>query len=235
MMINAIIPIQYISSELSNKEFREINGHPMFYWAIRAALLCEQIDKVYISTHFSLAYQQISNYFLGIGKVDRMWGGAKIEFLKRPLELHGEVELLDVMQHAERELQDSSHPKSMGDKDIFIQIQVNKPLTTEIDLTRYVTSFLSCDLSSLFQVQRIRTAVNWEYKKSRRQGTPNFKSCAIAKMWDRKTLRDAEDGTWGKGEHHLDIIVPNWHTEIDSEEDFKIAEILMKAEVNKYG
>ena len=213
-MIHAVIPIQWISRELPKKEFREFHARPMFYWAISACLRSKKVGRVWISTHFDEAFDIIDTHFNG-----------RLHRIKRPRELHGDVELLDVMKHAAGKIKE--HTKTLKDT-VIMQVQANKPLTMTRDIDSYIKKFKEGKYNSLFQIQRIRTAVNWEYKQSRRHGIENFKSCSIAKMWDYYSLINAEEGTWGFGKKHHDYMVGDHHIEIDSLEDFNIALALKK-------
>jgi|TARA_R100000501_G_C2630806_1_gene126374 CMP-N,N'-diacetyllegionaminic acid synthase len=211
-MIRAIVPIQAQSRQLKRKEFLDVCGKPMFYWAIHACMDASFIDKVYISTNFDHAYRQIKPFFPHPNLVR----------INRPLELHGDVELLDVMKHAACEIGE--------DGDIFIQVQANKPLTTAKDLDEYINEFLVFQYNTLFQVQKINSSVNWEYKQSRRHGNDNFKSCSVAKIWDYDTLINSKSGTWGMGKKHCDYLIPHHHIEVDSKEDLEMAIALKNGE-----
>ena len=186
-------------------------GKPMFQWAIEAARDSQFIDDIYISTHFDYAYNNILKVFPYLKRINR------------PNLLHGEVELLEVMQHAAKK-----HDFIDTSEFNFIQIQVNKPLTTTRDLDSYLFAFNSGLYDSLFQIQNIKQAVNGEYLKSRRHAC-NYKSCSIAKIWRGETLLKAKKGTFGQGKKHFDYLVGDHHIEIDNYKDFQIAKALKEA------
>ena len=198
----------------------------MFSWAIRAALECQSIDKVYVSTHFEDAFEVIKNFF--------NYEDHNVYHIPRPIELHGNCELLEVMKHALQHTEGEMDGESKVD-DIYIQIQVNKPLTTKIDLYKFINRFKVNKLDSLFQIQEIKTAIVGTYKASRSEGQRKFKSCAMAKIWTKQALASAKSGTYGQGEKHEDLVVPNWHTEIDTMADFDIAEVLLRSGINAHG
>lgn len=55
----AILPIKKDSERCPNKNFREINGKPLFHYVTEAALNCDRIDKLVISTDKQdLKYQE---------------------------------------------------------------------------------------------------------------------------------------------------------------------------------
>jgi CMP-N-acetylneuraminic acid synthetase len=137
----------------------------------------------------------------------------RVTILSRPEELK-EVELLEVTKyHA---------PYIRGD--IIIQTQVNKPLTTAKVIDDCLIEFFRGGYNSLFTVQKIDTSVNWEYQKDRQSSKGNYKSCAVVKIWDKPTLLRTVPGTWGFGTRHYDYTIPQHHIEIDTIEDYRLAE-----------
>lgn len=217
-MIKAIIPLKTDSKELPRKNFLYFCGQQMYEWAVQACLDCQSIDEVYISISPCPEAREIKAKYPAVKIIDR------------PQELNGDVELLEVMKHA---------AEKVGKRgDIFVQVQANKPLTKASDLRWLVNLFREENLYSLFTIQKIRQALLYkkeneyilEYKEGRDRGEIEyFKSCAIAKIWTFNTLKDAKKGTWGIGEKHLNQVIDNYHIEIDSEEDFKVAEALKRA------
>lgn len=205
----AIIPLKKISKGLPEKNYRQFYGKPMYQWALDACLECERIEDVYITS----SWQQFRDE-MGLNN-------DKVRWIDRPSDLDGNTELLEVMQHASRIIHDSNA--------IYIQVQPNKPLIKKADLDWFILEYESFYCNTLFQVQEIKTSLDWEYQPNRQARKKHFKSCSLAKMWDYGTLRNAKKGTWGFGEIHRDIIVPDYHIEIDNEMDFRMAEALKKA------
>lgn len=209
MSVIAIIPIKSDSKGIPMKCYRQFNGRALWHWAYGAAEGCLMIDKIYVSSS--------DKWIVRAGGFD----SPRLGFIERPEELNGDTELLDVMKHAVAQIGVPG--------DIFVQVQPSKPLTKPSDLLMLIKHFQNNKLNSLFTVQEIKTAVNGEYKQAKQLGKKNFKSCAIAKIWDYETLMTAKSGTWGKGEKHEDFFIDQRHIEIDDELDFRIAEALMKA------
>jgi len=219
MSTKAIIPIKVWGSKgLPNKTIMNLAGKEMWQWVTEAAIDCTGIDEIYMSGNLN----EYKNFYKT--KVVNMY--PDIKWITRPAKLQENgVELLEVMQHA---------LKKIGKKgDTFVQLQTTKPLTTSKILNHivYIFNNLIYDgyLNSLFTVQKINTAVNWEYKASRQEGKENFKSCAVAKCWDYQTLKNATKETWGFGETHYDYMLDQSHIEVDDIIDFRMAEALKKA------
>ena len=50
MKIFALIPLRKGSTRLKNKNFKKINGKPLYRYVTEQSLKCNLIDKVFIST-----------------------------------------------------------------------------------------------------------------------------------------------------------------------------------------
>ena len=208
MSIIAIVPIKEKSFRLPGKNFLDFCGKPLYRWVVDAALATSLIDRVYISSSWDEFKDEIKKVY-----------GGKVWWVERPDDLN-HVELMEVMQHA---------GKLVGKEgDIFMQLSPTKPLTSSKDLEEYILTFLEGKYDSLSQVQAIKTAVDGEYKEATDKGKMHFMSCATAKMWEYNTLRHAKKGTFGIGERHHYLTIAPYHIEIDTEEDFRIAEALKR-------
>lgn len=222
MSVKAIVPFKLHSKGLPNKLIMNFAGKKMYQWIIEAARDCPVVEQIYITGNlqeYKLIYPEIKTLY------------PDVEWLMRPKKLQdNSVELLEVMQFA---------LKKIGKKgDVFVQLQANKPLTNTRLITDTIKAFNrgvegtavddKIKYNSLFTVQRINTAVNWEYQANRQVAKRNLKSCAAVKIWDYTTLKSAEKGTWGMGKYNQNYVIPDHHWEIDTIEDFRIAECLKK-------
>lgn len=232
----AIIPVKVWGSKgLPNKFCMNMAGRELWEWVTIAANDCKYIDQIYMTGN----KKEYKEFY---PKVKLMY--PKVKWITRPesLQKNG-VELLEVMQYCQ---------KKIGKKgDVFIQLQATKPMTTAKLLNEILEFYnekraeiyeynysesnklkwikVNNLLNTLFTVQKINTAVNWEYKASRQEGKENFKSCSVVKIWDYETLKNAKKGTWGFGKNHYNYEIDQRHIEIDDELDFRIAEALKKA------
>jgi len=214
MSTKAIIPVKVWGSKgLPNKFCMNLAGREMWEHVTIAAIDCTYIDDVYMTGNT----EEKKHFY---PKVKLMYPSVK--WITRPASLQKNgIELLEVMQHA---------LKKVGKKgDVFVQLQATKPLTTARLLDEILEFYQNKGLSSLFTVQKINTAINWEYKASRQEGKDSFKSCAIAKVWDYDILSRATKGTWGFSGIHHDYVIDQTHIEVDDIIDFRMAEALMRA------
>lgn len=60
--IVAFIPVRGGSKSIPLKNIREMNGQPLVYWTIDAAVNCQYIDEVYVSTDSDQIHDIVSKY-----------------------------------------------------------------------------------------------------------------------------------------------------------------------------
>ncbi len=76
-MISAIVPIKEESQRVDNKNFKNINGKPLFVWIIESLLSSEYISEIIINCDEEIVEKQVSAVF------------DSIKFLYRPPHLKG--------------------------------------------------------------------------------------------------------------------------------------------------
>lgn len=213
-MIKAVIPIKLLSTGLKNKTILHLAGREMWEWVTIAAVDSE-IDNIYMCGNAT------EKKFFFDKKVKILY--PSIKWITRPAALQKNgVEILDTMKYCQKKIGKSG--------DIFIQLQTTKPMTSAVLINDCIDTFIDNKCNSLFTVKEILTSVNWAYTPSRQAAKRiNFQSCAAVKIWDYKTLANAKIGTWGFGNKHFDYTIPARHIEIDTYEDFLIAEAMKNA------
>lgn len=76
-MISAIVPIKLESQRVVNKNFKTINGKPLFFWVIETLLSSEYISEVIINCDEDIVEQTVSRLF------------DSVKFVYRPAQLKG--------------------------------------------------------------------------------------------------------------------------------------------------
>jgi CMP-N-acetylneuraminic acid synthetase len=208
----AVISIKTDSQELYNKNLLNFCGKPMYQWAIEACLKSVFIDKIMLLTS--------DNKFLEKLRLEyKDYRNIAVELKLKWLD---NTELLDVMKYAQ----------TLFESNYYVQIQPNKPNIDDTILDYVIADYFKSEVNTLFTVQKINTAVNWKYQANRQASNGNFKSCALVKIWDYESLFSAQSGTWGFGKKHKDCFIGNKYIEIDNIEDFKIAELIKRKDLN---
>lgn len=111
----AIIPARMGSKRLPNKNILLLAGKPLIAWTIEAALKCEYIDEVVVSTDSELIIKVAEEF------------GAKVPFV-RPKSLSGDMATTDdVVLHAIEELK-------LSPSDVIVLLQPTSPLRNVSDI-----------------------------------------------------------------------------------------------------
>lgn len=63
MKIYAIIPIKHESTRVPGKNFRLMNGKPLYYWIIKTLLGINEINKIIIDTNSPIIKSDLSKHF----------------------------------------------------------------------------------------------------------------------------------------------------------------------------
>lgn len=63
MKIYAIVPIKHKSTRVPGKNFRLMNGKPLYYWMIKTLIEVEEIDKIIIDTNSPIIKNELKNHF----------------------------------------------------------------------------------------------------------------------------------------------------------------------------
>jgi len=231
MKFLAIIPARGLSKGIPRKNLRLIAGKPLIAWTIEAALNAKGVDRVIVSTEDE-----------EIAKVARQYG-AEVPFL-RPLELsQDETPTLPVLQNVVFEL------KSLENfvPDAVITLQPTSPLRTSehIDnaIERLKEDPLADSLVSCIEVPHIFHPLS-VMKKSQHGYLENYLE---KKEGVRVYRRQDKERVWARNGAAIYItkinclekfifggnILPfemdlNSSVDIDTEEDFFIAEELLK-------
>lgn len=208
----AILPIKSDSKRIPMKLFKDFCGAPLWTHVALQVKNCRMIDRIVITTP--------DEWFTNEWFTKNFNPDNRFEFVLRPKELAGDVELTNVIKHA------ASQVAKSGDN--ILQIQLNKPLTKASDIMECLKVFQDNNYDSLSTCQEIGTALIDEHISSSRLIKPMFKSQAIVKIWKYDTLMNSKK-PYAYGENHHYHRIAKHHIEIDDMEDFKIAEALYRA------
>jgi len=98
-MIIAVIPAKGESRRLKNKNIKNINEKPLFYWSVKLAEKSKLIKKIFVSTDSK--------------KIQILAKKMNIETVKRSKKLGGETPIIDVYKHAYKILSKKINIKSI--------------------------------------------------------------------------------------------------------------------------
>jgi len=223
--IIAIIPARGSSKGIPRKNIRLLCGKPLIAYTIEAALSSKYIDKAVVSTEDG-----------EIAKIAREYGA---EVIERPLELaQDDTPSLPVFQQVIKHLEEvrKFHP------DIIVILQPTSPLRTVDDIDGAIEKFLSVDCDSVVSVCQASHPPQWMYtlegdrvtpviegakKITRRQDVPKVYQLNGAVYVTRRDIIMKENRVLG-GDMRAYIMPVERSVDIDTELDFKLAELLIK-------
>lgn len=213
----AFIPVRGGSKSIPQKNIKTFCGKPLVYWSIKAAVDTKGISNVIVATD-----------------------DCKIE----EVVLSFNLKKVSVYRRDQNNAQDNSstesvmleyiNKKNLSDDNIFILIQATSPLLRSIDLKRGLNllnkydSILSCVKSKRFFWTKHGESINYDYKnRPRRQEFDGllmengaFYINSVSNILKNKNRLSANIGI---------VEMPEYTSiEIDEEEDWIIAESLMK-------
>ena len=226
MKILAIIPARGGSKRLPNKNILDLNGKPLIKWTIEAALECNEIDTVMVSTDSS-----------NIADI-AIQAGAEVPYL-RSAELSSDTAsssdvVLDVINYYE----------SIGNEfDVVILLQPTSPLRTTNDIKNAIKLFEEKKANSVVSVTECEHSPLWcntlqpnlkmdnfisdKLKNIRSQDLPKyFRLNGAIYLVNIKQFIEAKTFILN---NTYSLIMPQINSvDIDSLLDFKYAEIIIK-------
>lgn len=142
MKIYAIIPIKHISTRVPGKNYRLMNGKPLYCYIIETLLKSKYITDIYIDTNSDTVKQGVKDTF----------PLPKIHIYDRPEHLWpGDVSTNTLLKNIISDLN--------LDADLYVQTHVTNPLLKIATVDNAIETFLnSCNsVDSLFSVQTHHT------------------------------------------------------------------------------
>ena len=220
----AIIPAKKYSSRLKNKNLKLLNGKPLIYYTIKAALKSNYITKVLVSTDSKK-----------IAKISQKMG-AEVPFIRPKKLTKSNTTLAEVCVHALEFLQKSEKKKINS----ILALQPTSPLRTYKDIDKAIKIFKRNRVEFLTSFTKTKPS-EWLYhhcknkifkkiiKSSGADNSQNLKQTLILNgaiyiyktksLYKKKINKNLISG----------IIMPNNRSvDIDYLEDFNYAEYLLR-------
>lgn len=136
----AFIPVRGGSKSIPLKNIREINGRPLVYWTLDAAVQCEEIDRVYLCTDSDEIRTKVEEYIRQNGY------GEKLLCIDRPPETATDTASTEsAMLYFGQAYPDFSH---------IILVQATSPLLQARQLSEAIASYETNGYDSLLSVVR---------------------------------------------------------------------------------
>ena len=213
----AIVPMRHESERVPGKNYRPFAGRPLYRFIVEALLACPSIERVVIDTDSPTIREDAERSF------------SQVAILERPEHLRGgATPMNEVLLHTTERVE----------ADLYLQTHSTNPLlrsaTIERAIQQYLRSYPAQD--SLFGVTRLQTRL-WDSLARpinhnpaillRTQDLPPvFEENSCLYLFTRAVLQDCRNRI---GRRPLLFEIDRQEAwDIDEEEDFIIAEMLLK-------
>jgi N-acylneuraminate cytidylyltransferase len=214
----ALIPVRGGSVSIPGKNIKHLNGRPLLYWTLDAAVGCDAIDAVYVSSDSDSILSVAAEY-----------GSGKVVCVKRDPQLAtGTASTESVMGDFAR-THDFRH---------MVLVQATSPMLTSGDLDSAIAKYESGGYDSVLSVVRQKRFV-WQerdgiglpinYHPSNRPMRQSFQGYLVENGAFYVTSKEAllESGVRVSGKIGLAEMSEDSYFEIDEPADWDIAEALV--------
>lgn len=221
----AFIPVRGGSKSIPLKNIKELNGKPLVYWTIKAAVDCEYIDRVYVATDSDLIKETVNNFHF-----------ANVEVIGRSEESASDTASTEFAMLEFAELYSFTN---------IVLIQATSPLLEANDLNGGFELFLQPETDSVLSVVP-QKRFNWDidaegyafplnydfYHRPRRQEFKGYYTENGAfYITSKENLMQAKNRLSGNVRAYA--MDENTFVEIDEPSDWIVVEHLMKKKENK--
>jgi len=217
MKIAALVPIRHHSQRVSGKNFRVLDGKPLFHHIIESLLDCPEISQVVVDTNSPPVIEGLRGHF------------PRVQILERPDYLTGDsVPMNEIL----------AYDTSQVEADFYLQTHTTNPLLSSQTISRAIADFLAAypAYDSLFSVTRLQTRLwdqlgrainhNPAILLQTQDLPPVYEENSCLYIFLRQTLQTRRNRL-GERPLMFEIEAPEaW--DIDEEIDFEIVEYLMK-------
>lgn len=227
MKVVAMIPARMGSKRVKQKNIRLINGKPLIEYVFETVSRLNIFDEIYINSEDEIFAEIAEKY--------------PIKFYKRPAELSRDGATNDQFAY--------DFLKNV-DCDILIQILPTSPLITEQEITRFVTEMLQSEVDTLISVEHKQIAcvyqnepINFDkvaVNPPSQNMTPVMAYATTLMGWKSSTFIENIE-THGAAYHGGNGRTGYFELrglstiDVDREEDFRLAEAIINASLNKSG
>lgn len=214
--LTAIVPIKEHSERVPGKNFKELNGKPLFYWTLNALLQAKHISRVVVDADSDKVQREVSRLFPGI------------RVIRRPDSLLGDdVVANDLIEWELTQLDDIN----------FLQTHVTNPLLTSKTIDEAVEAYFEADnFDSLVGVTEYKA--RWYHRNGKaimhsphklgksQDLEPLYQDNSNLYIFNRQTfaLNRSRIGAWPQ----MFVMSKLEAVDIDYAEDFALAEALMR-------
>lgn len=223
-LVYAIVPIKHISTRVQGKNYRLMDGKPLYWYVLNTLTKCKQLSKIIVDTNSPIVIEGVQEYF------------PEITIYNRPERLCGNTVstnelLLNIITDLEL------------DADFYFQTHVTNPLL-KVDTINEALTFFAKNLTtydSLFSAKMLKTRLYDKNFKDLNHNRfeliptqdldPIFEENSCMYFFTLETLFKYRSRIGPNATVYLMDSLES--TDIDYENDFLLAEQLIKLEKKK--
>lgn len=227
MSVIALIPIKFNSNRVKGKNYRSMNGKPLYWYVLNTLMKTKSIDRIVVNIDNEWLKDQIKNHF------------SLIEFYDRPDHLKGDSVstnslLIDMIETL----------KLMNDDNIFLQTHVTNPLVSSDTFEKSIELYknnLKLGHDCLFSAKRLQTRLyKYTNNSERILEAVNHNPEELIPTQDLDPIYEENSCIYifnyeilKKYNHRIGVCpyvfeMSDWESQdIDYEDDFKITELMM--------
>jgi CMP-N-acetylneuraminic acid synthetase len=220
MKLAALVPMRHHSQRVPGKNYRALAGKPLFHHIIETLIKVPEIDSIIIDTDSKPILDEVPRLF------------PSIKLIQRPSHLLADdVPMNDILLH------DTSQVKA----DFYLQTHSTNPLLKAETISNSIKKFFDeyPKYDSLFSVTRLQTRLYFQDGKAINHNPleliqtqdlpPVYEENSCIYIFTRENL---ERKNHRIGDTPLMFEIPRLEAvDIDEEEDFQLADVLMKAKM----
>ena len=215
--VNVVFPMRAGSQRVPNKNVRMMNGRPLYMWAIDMALSCKNVDKIILTTDI----QEV---------LDKYKNNNRFITIERPEHLRGNCDMNWVIE--------DTLNKVNGEH--FIQLQVTSPLLTKETTDKAIETYFKNleNYDNLFSVYPMQLRVFDKNKKPLNHKLEDPPTTQDLDIWyvEDDVLYIFSRNSFNKKKRviganpYLFPMSRKESVDIDTEEEFELAELMLKAQ-----
>jgi CMP-N-acetylneuraminic acid synthetase len=211
--VTAIVPIRKNSERLPNKNFRDFNGQPLYYWIFDTLRNVDEVDRVVVNTDSEEIITKVPEEF-------------DVEISERPKRFFGDDTTQNIVQYEVDRLE----------SDIYLQTFCTNPLLRSDSVAGAVQKFVNEPCDSLFTVTRHQSRMftsdftpinhNTHNRIPTQELSPIYEDNSNVYLFTKKTLDMTGDRV---GLNYITYELGKIESiDIDTKEDFEMARYFHK-------
>lgn len=221
MQITALIPMRHHSQRIPGKNYRMLDGKPLYHHILCTLQQCSEIDQIVVDTDSPEIMAGLREFF------------PNVQIVIRPLELRADtVPMNEILMY----------DISQAPADLYLQTHSTNPLLKQSTISTAIKTMLDAGLvnDSLFSVTRLQTrlynangiAINHDPRVllQTQDLPPVYEENSCIYLFTAESLRIHK--TRIGANPILFETAPEESWDIDEESDFKIVETLIQAQKN---